>query len=59
MSFKREFKTENFLLYYENQAAKDKNEFLEDLGLAEYKDRFKIFRLEENHFVDGKTGLKF
>lgn len=49
---------EIFYFDYEKQTTKDESKFLEDLGLGEYKARFKIFKLEDNHLVDGKNWLE-
>lgn len=49
---------EIFYFDYEKQTSKDENKFFKDLGLSEYKGRFKIFKLEDNHLVDGENWLK-
>lgn len=49
---------EIFYFDYKKQTTKDEDKFFGDLGLAEYKDRFKILRLEEKHLVDGKNWLE-
>ena len=49
---------EIFYFDYKKQTSKDENKFFKDLGLAEYKNRFKIFKLEDNHLVDDENWLK-